>query len=356
MIFQIEKNDYPKVSSLIKNTKHELSIQAVIAGNAPGEIYVDNPDAPLSTLIIAPECKVVAGKADNKLFNQGVKSRLGFFDQITCDDEGWEESIHQIHSNIAIRKYRRRYYQFDQLKYKDFSRDLDLQYVIEYVDVDSLERLEYENSDKIRNWFHFMDINRFKDYCLGSFIRKGNQIVSWCLVDCIVDNKIEIGVTTETQFKKKGLAAIATAATVYACTLKGIKEIGWHCVDTNVGSIRVAEKVGFKKVREYASFTPFPPVENVTDLNSEQWSEWARYYEEMNKIQPSYYWLAATCWAKSCNMEKTLENLTKLAETGETWFVKHISEMEEFSAFKENDAWIRRINHWSMDREAGLSF
>ena len=347
MIYKLEQSDFCKVEGLIKNSNHELSIKAVICGSSQGEIYADNLEMPLSTLIITPECKVVAGKASNKVFNNEIKNKLDFFDQLTCDNEEWENNLHEIHPNVAMRKYVRRYYKFEKLKFCDFIEKLDDQYTLEYVDVSNLNGLDFENSDKIRDWFNFIDINTYKDYCLGSYIRKDKKIISWCLVDCIVGDKIEIGVTTESDYRKRGLGAIVAAATVSACISKGIKEVGWHCVDTNIGSIKIAEKVGFKLYNKYDSFTPFPPIENVTDLNLEQWAEWAIYYEEMNKVQPNYYWLAAQCWAKASKMRETIENIMKLIETGQMWFLEYFSEVEAFNAFEGKEEWdslIKLIN------------
>jgi RimJ/RimL family protein N-acetyltransferase len=347
LIHQLEKNDYGKVSKLIENTDHELFISAVITVNTPGEIYVDNIEEPLSTLIITPECNVVAGYANNKLFNAEIKKKLDFFDPVTCDTEEWEKNIHDIHCNIAMRRYKRRYYKFGKLLYNNFVESLDVQYTVEYVYADTLEDIQYENCEKIKDWFEFSNIDDFKDYCLGAYIRKDNKIVSWCLVDCIVDDKIEIGITTDSDFRRRGLGSIALAATVSACISKGIKEIGWHCVDTNVGSYTIAEKVGFKKIKEYSCFTPYPPIENVTDLNNEQWSEWGVHYEEMNKIEPKYHWQAAKCWALANNVRKTIFNINYLVESGQTGSTEYYTEAEEFLVFQENEQWkcfIKRLS------------
>lgn len=164
------------------------------------------------------------------------------------------------------------------------------------------------------------------------------------LVDCIADNRIEIGVKTEKEYRAKGLGAITAAATVHASLLKGIDRIGWHCVDTNIGSIKIAEKLGFKLVKKYSSFTPFPPIENDTDLSKEQWGEWATYYTEMNKIQPYYFWQAAECWAKASKMKETIENIMKLIETGQTWFVNFLRDVDAFKAFEGNNEWQKLLS------------
>jgi GNAT superfamily N-acetyltransferase len=212
LIHQLEQSDYGKVSKLIRNTNHELFVSAVISGSTPGEIYVDNSEDPLSTLIITPECKVVAGDANNKWFNAAIKKKLDFFDSVTCDTEEWERNIHDIHCNIAIRKYTRRYYKFDKLLVNNFLESLDDQYTLEYVNVDSLKDIQYENCEKIKSWFELSNIDDYKEYCLGAYIRKEDKIVSWCLVDCIVDDKIEIGITTDSDYKRRGLGLVALEA------------------------------------------------------------------------------------------------------------------------------------------------
>lgn len=339
MIYELHKEDFYKVEKLVKNTHHELSVKAVLKGTSPGEVYVDNMENPSAVLIIAPECKVVAGSPDNKLFNEGVSETLDFFDQITCDDDGWEKSINEIHKNIAIRKYIRRYYELDQLKFSDFTSSLDSQFTLEYLYADNLMELDYENSDKLREWINLVDINQFKDYCFGAYIRKDNTIVSMSLVDCIVDDRIEIGVKTEKEYRSMGLGSIAVAAVVGSSLSKGIKKIGWHCVDSNKGSIKIAEKVGFELIQKYSSFTPFPPIENDNDLSKEQWSEWAQYYEEKNELQPNYFWLAAECWAKASQMENAIVNIKKLIETGQMWFRDILPHIDAFKAFEGKAEW-----------------
>lgn len=344
MIYQLEQSNFSKVRGLVKNTNQELSIEAVISGSSLGKIFVDNLESPMSTLIITPECNVVGGKADNRIFNAEIKNILDFFDQITCDNEEWESNIHEIHKSIAMRKYVRRNYIFEELKFNDFVEKLDNQYTLEYVNVSTLNELNFENSDKIRDWFKSINLSIFKNYCLGAYVRRDKKILSWCLVDCIVGDQIEIGIKTESDYRKRGLGAIVAAATVSSFISKGFKEIGWHCVDTNVGSIRIAEKVGFKLINKYNAFTPYPPTENVTDFNLEQWVDWATYYEDMNKVQPNYYWLSAMCWAKASKMKETINNIVKLIETDQMWFLQYFPGVEAFSVFEGKEEWENLIN------------
>lgn len=264
-------SDYHKVAKLVVKSHHELCIEAVIRETSIGEIYADNPVRPLSALFITPECNLVAGYADNQEFNEGVKQRLDFWeDPIMCDTEDWERRISDIHKNVAVKKYTRRYYQLSKPILTNFMELLGSGCAVEYVSVGSSDYLQYENAEHITNWFNFKEIDDFAGFCLGAYVRTDSKIVSWCLVDCIVDDTMEIGVTTDPEFRRQGLATIVVAATVERSMANGIRQIGWHCVDSNIGSYTVSERVGFVHVKD----PPHPPIENITDLGNEQWAEW----------------------------------------------------------------------------------
>lgn len=347
MFIKLTQSDYYKTKSLIKNTTHELFIEALLIGNAPGEIYVDDVNSPKSALFITEECKLVAGNSSNCNFNQGIKDKLSFNDQIACDTEEWEEKIIAIHSNISLRKYARHYYILDKLKYLTFEEQLPKGFTLEYVYVDSINKISYENADKISDWFEagFKELTTFSGYCLGSYIRTGNKIVSWCLVDCIAGKKAEIGLATDKAYRKMGLGAITAAATVGACLKSGIRQIGWQCISNNIGSCKIAEKIGFELLEKYYCFTPFPTIENISDASSDEWKEWALHYDKMNQIEPKFYFFAAICWANALNLEKTIENMKKLVDSGWKREIKFINNIEAFEKYKDCDSWLELIDY-----------
>jgi GNAT superfamily N-acetyltransferase len=92
---------------------------------------------------------------------------------------------------------------------------------------------------------------------LGFCAVQENQIVSWCLTDCISGSACEIGIHTHPEYRRRGLATLTVAATVDECLVQGLTTIGWHCHETNLGSRGVAENVGFVKEREYMNYLCF---------------------------------------------------------------------------------------------------
>lgn len=340
---QLHQKEFCRVAKLIVNSNHELCIQSVIKGEIPGAIYTDDSEQPQSALIMTPECNVVVGYAGNPEFNAGVKGKLDFNeDPIMCDTEEWEHHISDIHSNVAVKKYTRRYYQLSKLSLPNFMELLSDKYTVEYVYADSQDYLQYENAEHVAHWFNFTNIEDFQGYCLGAYVRTGNKIVSWCLADCMVDDKMEVGIQTDPEFRRQGLGTIAVAATVRQCLASGINQIGWHCVDSNIGSYTVAERVGFVKVKEYNSFTPYPPIENITDLNDAQWAQWGEHYDRMNQIEPRYHWQAAQCWAFAHHVSKTIRNVKSIWDSGQT--IQRDILLEQCSSLQGNEQWDRFIS------------
>jgi RimJ/RimL family protein N-acetyltransferase len=340
MIYKLNHEDYYLVKSLIKDSCPELSVFSVIAGIIPGEIYVDNQEHPKSALIKTPECNLLAGCANNSGFNAEVKELLDFWDHVTFDTAQWDEKIHGVHKNRFIRKYKRMYYVLNKLKYQDYANDLKCQYKLEKIDACKIQESVKKNSERIRDWIENWGSNdNFNQNGAGFMVSDEDNIVSWCLADCAYDNKIAIGINTDENYRKKGLGAIAAAAVIDYCLSKGIEEIHWLCVDSNKGSIALAEKLGFTLKKEYFSYTPYPPIENEDDLSPSQWEEWAIYYQEANKLEPKFFIDEAHCWAKAHKVEGTINSLKGHIESGMKLSADKLSQHRTYSRFKDNPQW-----------------
>jgi GNAT superfamily N-acetyltransferase len=79
----------------------------------------------------------------------------------------------------------------------------------------------------------------------GFALFDGSEPVSWCLADCAVEARCELGIHTHPAYRRRGLATMVVAATVAQALAAGYGEVGWHCSEDNQGSQGVAEKVGF---------------------------------------------------------------------------------------------------------------
>lgn len=326
-MFKLEGKEFSKIGHLIKS-QNELSVFSVINGVMPGEIYVNNMDNPTVALLKTSECNLVAGSTNDEVFNSEVSSKLDFLDQLTPDTNEWIDVIPSIHKNSFIRKYKRRHYILSVEEFKEYSTTLMDGFIIEKVDIGLLRESAYENSEKVLEWAeNWGDDEIFKKFGTGYFIHNDKVIVSWSLSDCSYDNKIAIGIHTDERYRHKGFGQAVVSATIKDCFAKGYKTIEWLCVDSNKGSSRVAEKLGFKYSNEYYSFSSYPPIENLKDLSEAEWYEWGEYLENASKTEESLIWECLYCYIKANDVEKTINIMSAMKQ-------KKI--IEDYSRFKND--------------------
>lgn len=313
-MIKLDSKEFKKISHLVKS-KDELSVFSVINGENPGEIYVNNIDNPTVALIQTSECNLIAGSPDDEVFNSEVSSELDFWDQLVPDSCEWLEKIPTIHKNHFIRKYKRRHYVLSSDKFVDCDAPLKEGYTLEKADISFLRENPFENSKRVIEWAeNWGDDEKFKKYGTGYLIRNDKVIVSWSLSDCCFKNTIAIGIHTDERYRKNGFGKIAVAATIRDCFNKGYEKIDWLCVDSNKGSIAIAEKLGFKFVNHYYSFTSYPPIENLRDLSESEWHEWGEYLEDASKAEESLLMESVYAYVKSNDIEKTINIIINIKQ------------------------------------------
>ncbi|WP_026477098.1 GNAT family N-acetyltransferase [Alkaliphilus transvaalensis] len=311
-MIKLNSKDFNKVAHLIKS-RNELSVLSVINGRMPGEVYVNNIKNPTVALILTNECNLIAGRTNDEAFNSKVNAKLDFWDQLTPDSSEWIEKIPSIHKNPFIRKYARRHYELKIDDFVEYNINLPEGYEMKKVDISNIELKDYENLDKVLNWIKsWGEDKRFKNYGSGYFIHNEKVIVSFSLSDCYYEDKIAIGVYTDERYRNKGLGKIVVATTIMDCFAKGYKKIDWMCVDSNKGSIAIAEKLGFTYKNKYYSFSSYPPIENPTDLTEAEWYEWAVYLEDASITEECLLIDCLYSYIKSNDVEKTISLIAKM--------------------------------------------
>ncbi len=345
---KLSGKDKNKIMTLIKNTNHELSIESAVRGNIPCTIYADNSKTPGSGLIKTPECNVLFGEACNSDFNSEISAEIDYYDQITCDNSVWEEQIHEIHPNIALRKYNRCYYRFYKTGFSGADQNLTGRNA-DIIYPGALNNLAYTNADMVTDWIILDNPEKFENTCMAAVIPIENEITACSGLDCIADDKIEIGINTVKKYRKQGFGSVVVRAMAGTSFSNGIKEIGWHCVSTNTGSRKIAEHIGFKHILSYKSYTPYPPIENSTDLTPYEWIEWTEFYMKKAEAGPVQYWQASRCLAHAGNMDVVKFCFTKLLENKILWFMDSFRECDEFEEFNTDNEWIEFIK--SIDQQ-----
>lgn len=143
----------------------------------------------------------------------------------------------------GIKAERRLFYEFKKGAANEW--DLPEEFEIKEIDAGSISRLD----GRITPSFSWESSERFLAKGKGFCVMHGQVPAAWAFSAAVSDDEIDIGVETLESYRGKGLAAAAANEMIRYALAVGKKPV-WACHAGNVGSQKVAEKLGFEKVGE----------------------------------------------------------------------------------------------------------
>lgn len=368
MIYELKEKHYEKVRPMFKGLDYNLIVNAVIEGTSPGRIYVNDVINPKTVFMCSVEGYYLAGYEGNAAFNialnklitetsfQGDTVREGEEEiSLRFHPDTWEAKLKVIFKGRSPLKAVRRHYVCSELKI-DWKDQIPDGFSIKRVDQKLLERPSLRIPDHMTNWMktNWGSIDDFMRKGFGFCMLHGNEVVCWCIADCVSGNACEIGIHTRPDYRRRGLATLTVAATVDYCLSHGFASVGWHCDEDNLGSIGVAEKVGFEKERDYVHyFYMFDEAHHLAEtglahLRARKYREAAECYEKvfamgdvprwMNEWMHVYYHLAARAWAALGESPTAIKYLNTAIDKGWT-DIELTKNCEEFTSLHGTEGW-----------------
>lgn len=352
-------NKYSNLTSVFKEFDFQIIVKAVIDGSSPGKIWVNDEEDPHCGFMATTEGWFLAGDTHNKGFNQGLKKliydmvlRKDFYSPVNpnflsylffhIDSEQWKETFtdifdirpplptHRIHFECknVIFDWKSKLPKGYRLLQIDSTLDID---TLEFPE-DIEEWIEHSLKDQIKRGF-------------GKCLVHGNKVVVWINSDCASGDECEIGIITTETYRLRGLGALTAAATVENCLSSGFSSVGWHCEDHNHGSIKVAEKIGFKKERDYVHYIcMFDEAVHYAEkamrhFYSKKYEEAIIIFEkafELGKVPIWFYTLIARSYAFQEDVQNVIKYLSIVNNLGwENW--DSIINSEEIMAISANE-------------------
>jgi len=343
---ELKKSEYERVEPLFAAlAAFNLSVATVIQRNSPGRIWVDDVGSPRVGFLLSPEGEYLAGWDSDARIDAALKETIPFGAYLIAHPDRWERKLGAIWCNRFARKHLRRHYVFREMRMPDWRERIPDGFSLTRIDGEFLQRRALKNFPQVAEWIEdsWDGDKGFLERGLGFCMVRGETVVNWCLTDCVSGKQCEIGIDSDAGYRRRGLAALTVAATVDHCLARGLTGIGWHCLDTNAGSYRTAEKAGFALERRYCAYSSGYPAENPTDLNREEWLEWADYYEKAAQTERIFRYGEVECRAQAGEGERALRILRRMmAEEWQVplgWLQGHWT----FAALRETDAWRRLI-------------
>ncbi|UCG02965.1 MAG: GNAT family N-acetyltransferase [Candidatus Heimdallarchaeota archaeon] len=335
-ILELSLDKFHKIRSLFASTKHlRFTIEAVIAGNSPMQIWVDDKESPRSAFLWdQSHCYYFGGDASNNDFCNAVEyllkntvipiaismNREVFIIEYT--DEEWEPVLKKILRDKTPFKVSRKFFVLDTLLTSQWRDILPSDFQIKRIDRGLLES-DIKNLkaiiNEINECWHSVDdflANGF-GFCLVHIRDKEKEVQGWCTGEYFSKEKCGIGIETFHGYRNRGFATAMASAFVEHSLSVNIQP-HWNSSANNEASIRVAKKVGFRKIQDYyVLFGAFARIESFRGnyyYQRKDFKKSAQWYEkaaELNQKKWYNFYNAACSWALNGNIDFALDNLNK---------------------------------------------
>jgi RimJ/RimL family protein N-acetyltransferase len=263
----LESSEYTRVRPLLDNLiRFNVSIDAVLTRNNPGTVFIDQPDMPHVVLIMTPEGTYLAGDTPSADQVFALKNYLVDLMKnedmealwLTCDPV-WQSLLDDFLPRPPLPIARQHY--ICTTSSFDWRTHVPDGFAVHRIDPVLLSRTDLNFPDHVHEWIE-NNWGATEDFFARGFgfvteALDAHKVVSWSLCDCISDNACEIGIRTDSDYRRQGLAALTSSAAVDYALTQGLSKVGWHCNADNIGSQYTALRVGFTLERDYVSFAAF---------------------------------------------------------------------------------------------------
>jgi len=341
MFHECTPDQFAGIRPLFAGFDYSLSLQAAMEGTNPGRIFVDDVARPRTGLALTVEGYLLAGEHDDPQILEALRQFLRdsiFSGQVYVNGadslslavhpETWEARLPELIPTHEAEKVPRYHYLCRRVAH-DWRRSLPEGYTLRRIDRElpadpRLALSEDLGEEEIEVYWGSMA--HFLERGIGFCLLHGEEEVSHCTADCAAGTQVDVGIYTAPAHRRKGLAAAVVAATVEHCLAHGFRQVGWHCNTENVGSWKTAERVGFRRNREYAYYYYlYDLVDHWAELGwhhrkGGDYARAAEYYERVFAARaenPDYYYHeAALAWAHLGEVDRALKYLGAAADRG----------------------------------------
>jgi GNAT superfamily N-acetyltransferase len=245
---------------------------AIIEGNNPGWVFVDDLDTPGAALVWAQgiEGFYLVGDANSAVFleeldvytEQVLRPRLrnlgvAWFE--ISGDENWNPAIENVFGKRNLENSQQWVYTLRPTGHKPVAQlgavgDCKLLRVDQHLLVDlSVGNKEFLFSKLIQFWG---SVDTFLNTGLGYVLVDREEIASLCCSGFVAGNIHVMDIETEASHRRKGYAETVARAFVAECIEKHLQP-HWDCMAENTASARLAEKLGFIQSHVYTLYS-FP--------------------------------------------------------------------------------------------------
>lgn len=267
MIEALRPDCYAAVRPLFAPMDQHLAALAVLENQAPGNVFVDQPNEPEAAMVVTGWRYYLAGSPRSSKFNQqlhrhfknhiypqAVEAGQSAF-TLYFPSTDWEPAIaSMLHGKYPIQDGRL-YYEMRKPA-PDWRGRVPPGFVMRQLDATLLQETGLKNYDRLLEEMQSESpsIEHFLKHCFGFCLVGEGAIAAWCLSEYNLEDRCEVGIETIQPYRRRGFATLTACALIEHARFQEIGRIGWHCWGSNTASCATAESIGFSRVTEYPAF------------------------------------------------------------------------------------------------------
>lgn len=262
-MYLLDPSEYSKaLPALNKITFNHFFARSVVERKVAGKVYVDDVADPKTFYVVHPYgMSLLFGESGNWKFNErfldyglnteGLRDKLEWM-QATSN---WDEMLRNLFGDRMVKSSdnkpdaetgvielnTRINFRFDESLFKSRPQD-KLRSGIKVVR--SEKKVFDDMKGSVVPSLFWNSAEEFFESGIGFSVFHDRQLASTAYSAFILGSNLEIGIETVAEFRGKGLAELACAALIEYCVENDFTPV-WACRLENVGSYKLAQKVGF---------------------------------------------------------------------------------------------------------------
>jgi GNAT superfamily N-acetyltransferase len=265
MIIELDSGDFRIAWSHLGSRIRSPEAGAVLLGNNPGWVFVDDTTRPSTALIWARGIQgfYFVGEPSNSAFLDNLDRfvdrliaprlrQMGLEWLEVSGGEGWDPFIEQVFARRSLEKGLQWVYALDPEIFKRQSSNREMGPHVRKVDRGLIHEAGLAGLDflvsKISSFWGKVD--NFLRIGLGFVLIEQDEIASACLSGFVSQATHAIDIYTLEDHRRKGYAEAVAGRYLDTCTKRGLNPY-WDCMAENLPSAKLAEKLGFTKAGEY---------------------------------------------------------------------------------------------------------
>ena len=260
MIYELEPRDFSKVAHFFRGHKQYVPVFAVIDGNFPGRVFVDDKDSPGTAMVwvvsrwayidgdalIGPFIDSLAQLVREVIIPDSLRIRMNWFELYAADSPRWTAAIERSLGEYRPEKHYEMVYTLDRQKYSELREDPKLPEGMR------IDRVELPILPETAVDAPFVRPEFKAKTSFGFQLRRGNKVISVCCSNGLISGKefmVDVR-TLDKDERSRGYATAVGIALIDYCLEKGYDPL-WETTQDNVPSQRLARRLGFVENESY---------------------------------------------------------------------------------------------------------